>query len=160
MLRRFLGKRAGGAENAGRSGAVRGGQSSQFDLTAYALDSRVTGRISLTAERLLEMLNESQTIRLRNVVVEALTDGHKVSLPELDVEREELLAVAMVGPRGMEARRRATREVATALRIGPYRTWGMLHSVLSADAMSPLHGHRPMVPFTNVTIVYDLGGIQ
>jgi hypothetical protein len=160
MLRRFLGDRGAGEDSAEQPRGTRGANPPQLDVGAYALDSRLSARIALTADRLLEMLNEAQSIHLRDVVLESLVDGHKVSLPELDVQREELLAIAMVGPRGSEARRRATRSVGTALRIGPYRIWGLLHSVLSADAMSPLHGHRPMVPLTRVTIVYDLAGIQ
>jgi hypothetical protein len=160
MLRRFLGDRGGGADSAGRSRGSGGPNAQQFDLSAYALDSRVTARIALSGERLLELVNEAQTIQLRDVVLEALEDGHKLNLKELEVQRDELLAIAMVGPRGMEARRRATRAVPVALRIGPYRIWGLLHSLLSADAMSPLHGHRPMVPVTRVTIVYDLAATR
>src|SRR5262249_19119931 len=137
-----------------------GESSAEYEFAAYALDCRITARIRVADARILDVLNESTAIELRDVLVEALDDGHRVSLPSLSVGRDELLGVAMVGPRGAEARRRATRTVPAAIRIGPYRVWGLVHSMLSADAMSPLHGHRPMVPLTRATIVYDLAGIQ
>lgn len=105
------------------------------------------------------MLNDALTVRFRDVVVLALEDGHVVEMPELEVGRDELLAVKVVGPRGNAGRRRPTREHGVAMSLGPYRIWGYVHSLPSADPLSGLQGHRAMVPLTEVVLRYRRNGV-
>src|SRR5262249_46034462 len=41
--------------------------------------------------------------------------------------------------------------------MGPYRIWGYVHPLPTADLLSPLSGHRPIVPLTDATILYAIG---
>jgi hypothetical protein len=131
----------------------------ELAVSGYAHDCVIGGHLQLNGERLTDMLNDAMTVQFRDVVVLALDDGHVVEMPELEVGRDELLAVKVVGPRGNAGRRRPTREHGVALTLGPYRIWGYVHSLPNADPLSGLHGHRAMVPLTEVVLRYSRNGI-
>lgn len=148
----------------GRQQPAVGASSSEPDgaelsVSGYAQDCVIGGHVRLAGERLTDMLNEALTVRFRDVVVLALDDGHVVEMEELEVGRDELLAVKVVGPRGNAGRRRPTREHGVAMSLGPYRIWGYVHSLPSADPLSELQGHRAMVPLTEVVLRYQRNGV-
>ena len=132
--------------------------SADLAVSGYALDCVIGGHLRLDGERLTDMLNDAETVQFHDVVVLALDDGHVVEMPELEVGRDELLAIKVVGPRGNAGRRRPTREHGVSLSLGPYRIWGYVHSLPSADPLSGLHGSRAMVPLTEVVLRYRRNG--
>jgi len=157
VFRRFQDKLSGNDNDGSRPRGDLGPD--EYAVSGYAHDCVIGGHIRLVNERLSDMLNEDLTLVLQDVVVVALADGHIVELPELEVGRDELVAVSLVGPRGNEGRRRTTREVPLAITMGPYRIWGYIHPLPTTDPMAMLMGHRPMVPLTNAAVVYDRGGV-
>ena len=53
------------------------------DLTGFAGDCLISGRLELRAERVTDQLNAEATIQLVDVVLEGLTDGRQVSSPDV-----------------------------------------------------------------------------
>jgi hypothetical protein len=68
-----------------------------------------------------DQLNRTNELRILDVRIEDLVDGHVIEMPELVVAHEELCAVWAAGPRGDVARRLATRTARVEIEIGPYR---------------------------------------
>ena len=131
----------------------------ELAISGYAYDCVIAGNIRLVGERVSDMINDAPTIVFHDALVLALSDGHLVEMPQQEVGRDELLAVRVVGPRGNPARRRPTRQLGVALTIGPYRVWGFIHSMPSADPLSALYGQRLMVPLTEVALLYERNGL-
>lgn len=125
---------------------------------AYAGDCRVAGHLELTGERLTDMLNDEPTVSLRDVLLESLEDGRLLEMAEMELHREELFAVEALGPRGQASRRLRTRPHRMQISLGPYIVLGQLHIFPGADPMNSMLRRGPMVPLTNATVAYSIGG--
>jgi hypothetical protein len=131
----------------------------QTSLTAYAADCRVSGRIALPDdERLTDYLNREGRIALRGARLVGHEDGRIVEVDELELDREDLVAVEAHEQRGEPARRLHTVRHRIELRIGPYAVLGHLHTMPGSAPLSAI-GRRPvMIPLTNATIAWSEGG--
>jgi hypothetical protein len=121
---------------------------------AYGRHHRIYGWIRLQADRLTDLLNAHQELRLADVEVESLEDGVTRSADEVLVRRAELVAVQAAGPRGDEARRRTTRSHPIAVQAGSYLIGGHLHAVPGDDPIASAHDRPPMFPLTDAWIEY------
>jgi hypothetical protein len=130
----------------------------QIEFMAYAGDCRVAGHVELTGERLTDMLNDSPSLRLRDVLLESLEDGRLLELADMELHRDEVFAVEAVGPRGEASRRLRTRSHRMQVSLGPYLVMGQLHTMPGADPMNSILRRDPMVPLTNATIGYTISG--
>ena len=128
------------------------------DFVAYAEDCTLSGRIRLRADRLTDMLNDHEEVRLVDVMVRSLVQPEAVEVQEVVVPRDELLLVHATGPRGDQARRTRTRQTYVDVAAGPYAVRGYLHSAPFLDAMAGLHRRSAMIPLTDAVIDYPLGG--
>jgi hypothetical protein len=131
----------------------------QIDFTGYSADCLITGQLELTAPRLTDMLNDQPTIELTNVVLEGLDDGRRILIPTYTLQRGEIYAVKVTGPRGSEALRISTVPHRVQAQIGPYNVLGRLNTAPGATPMRSLEERGVMLPLTDATIAYVVGGI-
>jgi len=125
----------------------------------YGVDFIVSGRVELTADRLTDLVNESETIELRDVVLEGLYDLARVVVPDYSIRRDELLAVKVAGPRGARVWRVPTTRHRVQAQLGPYNVLGRLHTPPGDSVAHRLSSSGPMLPLTDATIAYVIGGI-
>jgi hypothetical protein len=127
---------------------------------AYAEDCVLSGFVGLDTDRLSDLLNDNEEILLVDVQADDLADGGRREIAELAVARDELMLVSASGPRGLPARRIRTRQHLVTLTIGPYAVRGYLHGPPGAAPVASFRRRRPMVPLTEATVEYQLGGVQ
>ncbi len=130
----------------------------QIEFTGFAGDCLIQGQFDLQARRLTDQLNAVTTIDLSDVVLEGL-DGHRVSTPTFRIDRSELCAVVGRGPRGHRVLRIPTDKRRLHAQIGPYVALGRFHGPSGATTLRSFAERDPMVPLTDATIAYMVGGI-
>ena len=130
----------------------------EIDFTGFAGDCIITGRFDLAAKRLTDQLNAVEAIPLEDVVLDGL-DGQRVTAPTFTIARSELCAVVGRGPRGMRALRIATDRRRLHVQVGPYVVLGRYHGPLGATSLRSFAERDPMVPLTDATIAYVVGGV-
>jgi hypothetical protein len=124
-------------------------------LTVYSGDSLAFGQLALTADRVTDLMNVHDTFEFVDTVLESLDDGHRLSVPDVVIARQEIFAVAVSGPRGDPTRRTRTRPIPVELRLGRYDVSGNIHVVPGNDPIISFRRRRVMVPLTEATIEYD-----
>ena len=126
----------------------------EVEFVAYAIDGRLSGRIRLEASRLSDMLNDHDEFLLEEVLVERLPEGGAMVVPELLVQRSELILIHATGPRGDRSRRTRTTAYALELGAGLHRVTGNGHVAPGVDPVVSFRRRGPMVPLTDATIEY------
>ena len=121
-------------------------------LVAWAGDCVVRGSIDLADGRLSDQVNDLELLTFFDATLEALEDGHRVEIDELEVERGELHLIGVSGRRGDPTRRLRTVEERVALRIGPFTVTGNLHRAPSAQPLAALSRWTWFVPVTDAMI--------
>ena len=112
-------------------------------------DSRASGRLALSADRVTDLLNQHDEFTFVDLSVQSLDDGRELALPEAVVMREEMCAVAVSGPQGNPRRRMRTRPCPVELRLGHYDVSGNLHVLPGTDPLAGFFDRRQvMVPLT------------
>lgn len=131
----------------------------QIDFRGYTADCLISGTLELTAPRLTDMLNCETTLHLTEVQLEGLADGRRIAIPNYTLKRDELYAVKVTGPRGSRALRISTVPYRVQAQIGPYNVLGRLNAAPGLDAMASMSERGVMLPLTDATIAYVVGGI-
>jgi hypothetical protein len=129
-----------------------------IEFNGFADDCRIHGRVASLGERLTDVLNAGERITVREVRLEALTDGAVHALPVLTLELHEICAVVGLGPRGFRDQRIRTEEHRLRLGVGPYVILGDLHAPPNRDPMGEVLKRPAMVPLTNATLAYTFKG--
>jgi len=130
-----------------------------IDFTGFAGDCLINGKLDLRAPRLTDQLNADPLVRLVDVELEDLGSAQRIASPEFTIERSQLCAVRVTGPRGSEALRIATAPHRLRAQIGPYTVLGRLHEPVGVDALATFEQRDLMVPLTDATIAFMVGGI-
>ena len=130
-----------------------------IDFTGFAGDCLINGRLDLRAPRLTDQLNADPLVHLVEVTLEDLGNGQLISTPDFTIERSQLCAVRATGPRGSRALRIATAPHRLRAQIGPYTVLGRLHEPPGVDALATFTQRDLMVPLTDATIAFMVGGI-
>lgn len=128
--------------------------SAEIAFVGYADDCRVQGTVAFDEPRLADFLNRNEIVKLREVTVVSHLDGSSRTLDELEVGRDELLAVVVEGPRGDVERRVRTMAREVVVGLGPYVVRGLVHSVPTADPVRGFHHRPPMVALSNATLTF------
>src|SRR4029077_5912408 len=115
----------------------------EVEFVAYAEDGRLSGRIRLDTSRLSDMLNDHDEFLLEDVLAERLPEGGTMVVPEFLVQRDELVIVHAMGPRGDRSRRHRTAARAVPLRAGPYLVSGDIHAAPGIDPLIYFRRRRP-----------------
>lgn len=126
-------------------------------LIAYAGDCTLQAQVDVPDGRLSDFLNTTDSLVLRDAVMQAHEDGRVVKLDRLVINRSEILAVEATGTRGPRGRRISTRSSRMEFVLGPYRILGLLHAAPGADPLAAFARRRAMVPVTSATIAYHAG---
>ena len=121
-------------------------------LVAWAADCVVRGSIDLDDGRLSDQVNDRELLTFFDVTLEALEDGHRLEVDELEVERRELHLIQVAGRRGDPTRRKRTIEDRVALEIGPFIVTGNIHRPPSAQPLAALSRWTRFVPVTDAVI--------
>lgn len=119
-------------------------------LVAWAGDCIVRGDVSLGEGRLSDHVNQLELVQFFGATLEALDDGHRVEVQELEVDRYELHIIEVEGHRGDPSRRLRTVSEYVRLQVGPFEVTGNLHRPPSAQPMASLARWVRFVPMTDV----------
>jgi hypothetical protein len=130
----------------------------QIDFMGFAGDCLISGRFRLRATRLTDQLNDQPLIELEDVVLDGL-DGNRVTVATFSIFRSDLCAVVGSGPRGRKVLRVPTDQRRLQAQVGPYVVLGRYHGPLGATSLRSFTERDPMVPLTDSTIAYLVGGI-
>jgi len=125
------------------------------ELTVYADDSVVFGRLPLTADRVTDLMNDGTEFEFTDTYLQSLDDSHGLLVRTVVVARAEIFAVAVAGPRGDPSRRTRTRPIPVELRVGRYDVSGNIHVVPGTDPIVGFRRRKVMVPLTEATIAFD-----
>jgi hypothetical protein len=123
-------------------------------LVAWAGDCVVRGDVSLGDGRLSDRVNEMELLTFFGATLEALEDGHRVEVDELEVERYELHIIEVEGHRGDPTRRMRTVPERVWMEVGPFEVTGNLHRSPSAAPLASLTRWMRFVPMTEVEFRY------
>jgi len=130
-----------------------------IDFTGFAGDCLINGKLDLRAPRLTDQLNADPLVHLLEVELEELDNARRVTSSDFTIARSQLCAVGATGPRGSRALRIATAPVRLRAQIGPYTILGRLHEPVGVDALTTIEQRDLMVPLTDATIAFMVGGI-
>ncbi len=128
-----------------------------LEVDAYAVDCRLFGRADLGDGRLTDQLNATRELRIQDVRLESLDDGHAVEADEITVTTDELCAVVASGPRGEPARRLRTHATRVVVGLGPYVVVGLVHGTPASDPLSTALRRAAWLPLTEATVTYRRG---
>ncbi len=128
------------------------------EFQGFSGDCTIAGRITMFGERLTDFLNGQERFRLHKVEFQSLDDGHLMAVDSVSIERSDLLVVVGTGPRGNEKQRVPLEEARMQLSIGPYLILGRMHVPPGQDPLRNVLQREPMVPFTGVTMAYNVAG--
>lgn len=126
-------------------------------LVAWAEDCVVRGDVELDDGRLSDVVNTLDFVTFTTATLEALDDGRRVEVSELEVERRDLHLVEVTGRRGDPSRRLRTVEERVTLEVGPFTVTGNLHRPPNTQAMAALTRWARFVPVTDVTFRHGPG---
>jgi len=118
-------------------------------LVAWAEDCVVRGDVELAEGRLSDLVNELDVLTFTAASLEALEDGRRVDVGELEVERRDLHLIEVQGRRGDPVRRLRTVEERVVLEVGPFIVTGNLHRPPNTQPMAALSRWSRFVPVTD-----------
>lgn len=130
----------------------------QIPFTAYAEDCTVTGEVTLSGDRLSDMLASTEEFEVDGAAFHALDDGRVVEAETAAVLRDDLCIVAASGPRGRTERRLWTRQFPVRARVGPYVVLGYLHAPPTIDPLRTTD-RRPILAMTSSILEFSLAGV-
>jgi hypothetical protein len=129
----------------------------RIPFAAYAPDCTVTAELSLDADRLSDLLAESEAIDVESASLRALDDGRVVDAGSATLLLDDLCLVTATGPRGRPDRRVWTRQLPARAKVGPYEVHGYIHSAPTIDPFRAAE-RKPIVALTDSTVEYARGG--
>jgi|tagenome__1003787_1003787.scaffolds.fasta_scaffold20645014_2 hypothetical protein len=142
----------------GQPDVVSEAADAEIEFAAYAHECLLAGRLRLDADRLTDLLNGADEVELLDIVCLSL-NGELVETERATIRRSELLAVKAGDPRGNAVRRHRTRQTGIRVAAGPYVITGYAHSRPGADPMIDIGRRPPMIPLTDASISYEVGGV-
>jgi hypothetical protein len=119
-------------------------------LVAWAEDCVVRGEVELADGRLSDVVNELDFLSFTGASLEALEDGRRIEVGELEVERRDLHLIEVRGRRGDPQRRLRTVEERVVLEVGPFTVTGNLHRPPNTQSLAALARWARFVPVTDV----------
>jgi hypothetical protein len=129
----------------------------EIDFLAYSEDCVVSGRLTLGADRMTDLLTASNEYVVDDAAFEALDDRRVLSLAKIAVGRDELCLVVANGPRGNRGRRIRTWPTRVRVGVGPYELLGYFHAMPSSDALATIR-RRTIVPLTECRVRFQRAG--
>jgi hypothetical protein len=131
---------------------------STASVIMYAEDCILSGLIQIGESRLSDQLNDRVDHLLTDVEVTSLEDGHRLTLPDLVIAGDDIMAVDATGPRGDPEKRRRTRQYRIVAKLGPYTIRGYFHTLPGADPLASFGRRAAFVPLTDAWLEFSLAG--
>ena len=132
------------------------------ELIAFTADRRIRGMIPLADDRLSDMLNSVPRVVVRRAEIDDLVNGAPTEMADVTLTVGSIVAVLVVGRRGVENRRRKTEVHRARIGLNRFVVSGLLHvpvgatdRLASVDPAVVLAGRDILVPLTDATITYD-----
>ncbi|MEI7745628.1 MAG: hypothetical protein WCK58_17970 [Chloroflexota bacterium] len=123
----------------------------------YAHDCIVNGTVTLREQRMADLVRDRELIAVRDMEVDALSDGRRLHHPALDLHWHELVLLAATGPQGDPSLRfYATRRHPVHAQVGPYEIAGYLHAPVAVDPFA-FARHRSTIPLTEAAVAFRVG---
>ncbi len=119
-------------------------------LVAWSGDCVVRGDVSIGDGRISDQVNQAELLTFFGATLQALDDGRRVEVDELEVERHELHIIEVEGHRGDPTRRLRTIAERVRMQVGPFEVTGNLHRPPSASPLASLARWMRFVPMTEV----------
>lgn len=129
----------------------------RIPFAAYAADCTVAAELSLDADRLSDLLSESEAVDVEAAQLQALDDGRVVDVGSANLLLDDLCLVTATGPRGRADRRVWTRQLPARARVGPYEVLGYIHGAPTIDPFATIE-RRAIVALTSSVVEYQRGG--
>ena len=130
-----------------------------IEFTAYADDCLFHAHLEIPAgSRLTDYLNELDRVRLTDVQLLALEDGHQVRQESLELDVNDIFAIEAPAAGGATAHKIRTRTSRVEVELGPYRVLGHLHGPTSGDPFAAITRRKSMIPITEATVAFTLNG--
>jgi hypothetical protein len=130
----------------------------RLSLFGYTEDCLIRGSFETDGGRPSDLLARNTELRLEEVTLESLDDGHLLELVHLTIATDELYLAEIGGPRGDPHKRvRAVAQRLIAV-LGPYRLSATLHTPPAAAPLAGLLRRPAMVPMTDALVEFDLAG--
>lgn len=129
----------------------------KVQFVGYATDCIVEGGTELDRDRVSDLRAGCETFVVEDAELHALDESRTLTLPSVDVLRDDLCVVAATGPRGNSTRRLRTRPFPIRARVGPYEVSGYIHAVPTADPVSTAL-RRQIIPMTDGRIAFRRNG--
>jgi hypothetical protein len=135
------------------------------EFIAFTADRRITGTIPLADDRLSDMLNSVPRVVIRGATVLDLVADAVPRTVDVTLAVGSIVAVVVSGRRGNDARRRKMDVRLARVGIVRFVVTGSLH--VPTDSIDPLASNDPavvlagrdvLVPLTDASIAYDVGG--
>ena len=102
-------------------------------------------------------MNQAERFELVGVLLSPLDGSGAYELRQMLVERDEIMLVHAMGPRGNAGRRHRTRQSPIVVKSGPYEVHGYVHALPGSDPIASLRRRRPMIALTDAVIRYSMG---
>lgn len=125
-------------------------------FVAYQDARRLSGWISLAADRLTDLLNACDELALEEVKVAGFDETRLEWADELLIRRADLVAVHASGPPGDPSQWLQSEPHPIIVRSGRYVIGGILHATPGLEPLADLAARPPMVPLTDAWIEYRL----
>jgi len=126
-------------------------------LVAWAGDCLVRGSVELGDGRLSDQVNSLDVVTFFEATLEALDDGRRVAMDEIEVDRGELHVIQVDGRRGDPARRLRTVAERVSVELGPYVVTGNLHRPPNTAPLASLTRWQRFVPMTEAVVGFRAG---
>lgn len=117
-------------------------------LVAWAEDCVLRGEVDLDDGRLSDVVNDLDVLTFREASLEALEDGRRLDVDELEVERRDLHLIEVRGRRGDPVRRLRTVADRVVLEVGPYTVTGYIHRPPNTQPLAALARRSRFLPVT------------
>ena len=96
------------------------------------------------------MVNDLDVLTFREATLEALEDGRRIEMDELEVERHDLHLIEVRGRRGDPVRRLRTVADRVVLEVGPFTVTGYIHRPPNTQPLAALARRSRFLPVTGV----------
>ncbi len=125
---------------------------------AYALNRRFIGYLECEGEKIVDVLNRSETILVRDAFVENFEDDTVINLGDGVIDRAVVYAVESNGTSGANGRTIHTVRHRLQVQMGPYVALGLLHDANGQQPLPYLGSRGPMTPLTDATLGFNCRG--
>ena len=129
-------------------------------LVAWAEDCVLRGEVELDDGRLSDVVNDLEVLTFREASLEALEDGRRLEVDELEVERRDLHLIEVQGRRGDPVRRLRTVTDRVVLEVGPYTVTGYIHRPPNTQPLAGLARRSRFLPVTEAAFQVGRDGAE